>query len=511
MSGWDAMTYNVVAQGHVWPFLYIVWGPALFAGADMPVTVIIATLVTLALSMTYYLFSVTMPRSGGDFVWVSRSLHPSIAFPSSFLFAIIIMSFLGIIGGWVVDPSLRSIFVVWGVLTNNGSMVTQITALLTPTNEFIVSTLVVLLACLLNLIPAKTMVRVLWTCFLIGLLGIFTFCGVMLAAGHATFVARFNLLSGANYLGIINSAQSAGYFTGFAVFATVLGTMYAFQNFLGFAYSIYVGGEVKQVNRSQGIGIIGSTLVLGLVTWAIYEVSYDVIGPEFMHSAAYLAMNGNSAWTLPMLPYLNYLVAFATPNPWLGILPGIGLMAAAFGCCIVLVSMSTRMIFAYSFDRILPTMMSDVDDRFHVPRNAVGLTFIIAMVFVYLAFFSSVLTYYTYSSIGLWIPQIIIGIAAMVFPYRRKDILEKAPGFVKKQVAGIPILTICGAITTVVAVFNTIVPITPLYTGAAINPIYILAILVTIVPGPVIYGLAYWRNRRMGIDMSVGFRELPPA
>ena len=505
------MAYNVVAQGHVWPFLYIVWGPVLFAGVDMPSTVIIATIVTAALSVTYYLFSTSMPRSGGDFVWVSRSLHPLIAFTSSLLFAIIMMSFLGIIGGWVVDPALRSVLVVWGVLTSNAAMVTQVSALLTPTNLFIVSSIVVLLACVLNLIPTKTMIRILWACFIIGLMGVLAFSGAMIAVGHEGFVARFNQLSGANYLEIIHSAQSAGYFTGFAVFATILGTMYAFQNFLGFAYSIYLGGEVKEVNRSQAIGIFGSTIVLGLVTWAVYKIAYVVMGSDFMHSAAYLAMTGNGAWTLPMIPYLSYMVAFATDNPLLGILPGIGLMAAAFGGCVVLVSMSTRMIFAYSFDRILPTRMADVDDRFHVPRNAVGLVFVIAIFFVYLAYFTPVLSYYAYSSIGLWIPQIIIGVAAMVFPYRRKDILEKAPSFVQKKIGGIPILAVFGAITTIVSTFNAIVPVMPLYTGAPINPIYISAILVTILPGPIIYAIAYLYNRRMGIDMTMGFRELPPA
>lgn len=75
-------------------------------------------------------------------------------------------------------------------------------------------------------------------------------------------------------------------FTGFTVFATVHGTMCAFQNFLGFAHSIFVGGEVKQVNRSQGIGILGSTLVLGLVG-------------RFMKSA--MASGLNSCIVLPIL------------------------------------------------------------------------------------------------------------------------------------------------------------------------------------------------------------------
>lgn len=511
ISGWDALAYNVVAQGHTWPFLYIVWGPALFAGVNMPETVVIGAIATLAISGTYYLFSTCMPRSGGDFVWVSRSLHPFIAFCSSFLFAIIIVSFLGVISGWSVDPGMHSVLVVWGTLTQNPALVSQVTAFLTPTNLFICASVVTAFAVVMNLLPTRTTIKILWVLFVIGLFGVAAFCGIMLSAGNQGFITSFNQSSGANYEAVIKSAQSAGYFTGFALGATVLGTMYAFQNFMGFAFSIFVGGEVKQVSKSQAIGIFGSTVVLGIVTWLIYEVAYVTVGSEFMHAAAYLAMTGNSAWTLPMIPYLSYLTVFATSNPWLAVLPGIGLTAGAIGTCIVLVSMATRMFFAYSFDRILPSRIADMDERFHVPRNAVLLAFVIGIIFVYLSYFTPILTYYTYSSIGLWIPQIIVGIAAIAFPYRRKDILEKAPSFIRKTYAGIPLLTILGAITMVISVFNTIVPVLPAYTGAPINPLYISAIIATMVPAPVIFGIAYWYNRRSGIDMSVGFKELPPA
>jgi APA family basic amino acid/polyamine antiporter len=396
-------------------------------------------------------------------------------------------------------------------LTQNAALVTQVTSFLSPTNLFIITAIVVLIACMINLLPVKTMIRVLWACFIVGLFGIFVFAVVMITKGEQGFVATFNQLSGANYLGIIKSAQSAGYFTGFTLMGTVLGTMYACGNFLGFAYSIYPGGEVKQVNRSQAIGIFGSSVILALTTWLIYEVAYLSVGSEFMHAASYLALTGNSAWTLPMIPYLTYLVVFATSNPWLAIIPAVGLMFGALGNCITLVNMSTRMFFAYSFDRILPTRIADVDDRFHVPRNAVAVVFIVAIVFVYFTYFTPVLSYIAYSSIGLWVPQVIVGIAAMIFPYRRKDILEKAPSFVQRKFAGVPLLTILGAITVVISIFDTIVPVMPIYTGAPINPIYVAAIIITMCPAPIIYAIAWARNRRIGIDMSVGFRELPPA
>ena len=95
-----------------------------------------------------------------------------------------------------------------------------------------------------------------------------------------------------------------------------------------------------------------------------------------------------------MLPYLNYLVVFATiNNPYLGILPGIGLMLAAYGTVLSIVAMVTRMFFAYSFDRILPTAISSVENRFHVPRNAVALVTVIAIFYSFMFYYTPVLTY----------------------------------------------------------------------------------------------------------------------
>jgi putative exporter of polyketide antibiotics len=72
-------------------------------------------------------------------------------------------------------------------------------------------------------------------------------------------------------------------------------------------------------------------------------------------------------------------------------------------------------------------------------------------------------------------------------------------------------MSILGVYAAIVAAFNTIIPILPVYTGAAVNPAYVLAIFVTMLPAPIIYGIAYWYNQRRGLDMGVAFRELPPA
>jgi len=512
ISAWDAMTGNIVWSGHMWAFIYVIGASILFPGVDLPITPLIVFPLIVLQIIPFYFFSITMPRAGGDYVWVSRTLHPILGFSWNFLFAMMQISFVGIISGWVLDPGLRSVLLIWGTLTNNSGMVAWVSTLLTPLNLFIGSSILAIIAGLINFLPTKFSTRAYIAIFVISTFTAIVYIGLMLGAGHDTFVQNFNRISGADYQGIIKAAQSAGYNTGFTMLGTVLGLMYAFQALTGgFNYSIYLAGEVKNVGRSQAIAQLGCAVVVTVISYCLYEATWVTAGSEFVKGAAFLAGTGNGAWTLPMLPYLNYLVVFATNNPYLAILPGIGLMLAAYGTVLSIVAMVTRMFFAYSFDRILPTAISSVENRFHVPRNAVALVTVIAIFYSFMFYYTPVLTYYAYGSIGMWLPQIFVGIAAIVFPYRRKDIFEKAPKIVQTKVGNVPVITILGVYVVICSAFNTIIPIMPVYTGAAVNPSYVVAIFLTMLPAPIIYGIAKWYNERRGLDMGVAFRELPPA
>jgi amino acid transporter len=511
LSASDVLMFNILSMGIVWTFLYIVYGPLLYPGVNMPVTVIIAAFPVFLVALTFLFFSVAMPRSGGDFVWVSRSIHPAIAFMNNFLLGVIMLSFMGPVGGWFLDPGITSIMIDWGTLTNNPTLIAQAHSLVNANNLSIFALIVVLVAVGVNFLGTKNIWRFQWGCFLFVIVGTVLFIVAMLAAGHDTFVSRFNQLSGTSYDAIVRAAQESGYNTGFTSTALLFGTVYAFLNFFGFQWSAYVGGEVKDVSRSQVVAILGSVAVFGAFCFMSFETSYIVGGSEFVHAAAFLSLTGNSAWTLPMPAWSNYLIVFATDNPWVAALVGFSVIASVFGSLTTIVVMVTRLIFAWSFDRIIPAAFSSVDQRFRVPRNALALVAGISLIYVYLTYFTTVMSFLSYSILGMWISTGIIGLAAMVFPYRRRDIFEKSPKMVQTKVGGVPAMSILGAITLLTGAFVSIGTIAPQYTGAPVNPYYVLAILLTMGIGLLIYGIAYWYNRRIGIDMGVGFREIPPA
>src|SRR5436190_1649511 len=78
VSMWDALIMNTlgmnVAIGSV---LLLQQAPAIFPGGSLVLSVVIGTLImAFTLLWVYSEFAAAMPRSGGDYVFVSRALHP---------------------------------------------------------------------------------------------------------------------------------------------------------------------------------------------------------------------------------------------------------------------------------------------------------------------------------------------------------------------------------------------------------------------------------------------------
>jgi hypothetical protein len=105
---------------------------------------------------------------------------------------------------------------------------------------------------------------------------------------------------------------------------------------------------------------------------------------------------------------------------------------------------------------------------------------------------------------------VILGIAATVFPYVRKEIFEKSPAIVQSRIAGIPWITILGLLGTAVAALSFyatfLVGTTPTFNTknlAWTSTIFIVAPIV-------IYFIATLWQRSKGVEMDKRFKEIPP-
>ena len=75
---------------------WIVYASASYPGADLTATVISAALVNMVIAYVYWMFSIAMPRTGGDYVWVGRTIHPAIAFMENSVLVVIMVTWVGL-------------------------------------------------------------------------------------------------------------------------------------------------------------------------------------------------------------------------------------------------------------------------------------------------------------------------------------------------------------------------------------------------------------------------------
>src|SRR2546427_12886706 len=68
--------------------------PQFWPHANMLVSFAIATPLVACFGLVYLYFTVLMPRSGGDYVWVSRTLHPSLGFIVNFALTFVFLTWV---------------------------------------------------------------------------------------------------------------------------------------------------------------------------------------------------------------------------------------------------------------------------------------------------------------------------------------------------------------------------------------------------------------------------------
>ena len=84
--------------------------PFAFPGASMPLSVLISLIPAVILGGVYILFGIMLPRSGGDYVFNSRALHPAVGFAANFNFVVWNLLFAGIEGSWIATVGLSGLF-----------------------------------------------------------------------------------------------------------------------------------------------------------------------------------------------------------------------------------------------------------------------------------------------------------------------------------------------------------------------------------------------------------------
>ena len=507
----DCLVYACAGPGPAFAFLYILWAPGLYPGADMPYATL-TLLFLLPIMALYYLFSVSMPRSGGEYVYVSRILHPSLGLFASWVLTIIGFSWTGMLSSWIVTYGVAPLVYNAGLLNGDSGLTSLGISLnnLTYMPGWLLGLAALGVTYVVLWRGAKAAMKVFEVGMVLTVMGLIAIIVASVTSSPAIFISRLQQLSDISYQSqLLQPAISAGFQPGaFAGFATLMaGATYINLTILGNTYTTNIAGEIKDVAKAQALALFGSLGFFILVWGSLTYFMWINPGGNFWNAASILTNAGTNP--MPMTPVASQIVVYMTGNAVLVHLANISFIVGTFAAMGGLSLGPIRNLFAWSFDRVLPQAIAKVDRR-GSPYGAVTLAAVLSVVFYCLYTLTTWLSFILFT-ITLWfLAWTVVGIAGILFPYMKKDIYEKAPPVVKTKVAGVPLISICGLATTIVSVFTVYFTTVPAITGLTSGEDLVSTVIALALLPCVLYFAARAYRHRKGINMELQYKSLPP-
>ncbi|GIU97575.1 MAG: amino acid transporter [Actinomycetota bacterium] len=517
ISARDALMYCAMNPGLLYALVYIVWAPAFFPGAHMGIGVLFVLLI-FPIAGLYWYFSVSMPRSGGEYVYISRTLHPALGLFSCFVLSITALSWTGQIQDWWIRWGLADAIRAVGISSGNQGWIDLANTIDLPIVRFLLGTVALLLTGWLFLKGAKAMMRVSYWAVAFAWLAVLILGILLVVTGQDGFKENFNRLSGAEYDAILEAGREAGAVFGISFLPLMYAAVtYINLNTLGQTFSANLAGEIRGVARSQALALFGSLAMQMTIWFCLYMLVYGIVGTNFMHSLASIWASDASQLPPALVhehttsePVPMLLVAFMTGNPILQLLFGLCFIVATWVSLAGLGFAPIRNVFAWSFDRLIPTSFSEIKTKYRAPVWAIVAVIAVAEVFLWLGIYSPAYSSAILYSIVAWfIGWIVLGIAGIVYPYRRKELFEAGPPATQRRIAGIPVISILGFLTLAVSIFTEWAVAQPFFKGEAEANQYLTVAAMCAIP-LVIYAIAHVYHTRKGIPLKVQFSQVPP-
>jgi basic amino acid/polyamine antiporter, APA family len=211
-------------------------------------------------------------------------------------------------------------------------------------------------------------------------------------------------------------------------------------------------------------------------------------------------------------PLASALSLYWTRNPALVSLFNLSFGLTAEMMNISILFMLSRNLFAWSFDRVAPATFADINPRTRTPIYAVAVMTVIAVIYAYIFIYATGILsgLFNYGTAGEFTVFAIVSLAAIAYPYRKKDVFNNSDATARMKIGGVPLVTILGAISFVICLVTIYAILLPQIGGASFFSDFFYGIVFTFLIGAVIYFIAWGARRSQGIDLSLLQREIPP-
>ncbi|MDA8068671.1 MAG: APC family permease [Actinomycetota bacterium] len=481
------------------------FAPQFWPHANLFLAFLIATPLVACFGLVYLYFTSLMPRSGGDYVWVSRTLHPFLGFVVNFSLTFVFLTWVAFNFTFMLSIVLPAVGYVAGI---HASWVTA------PSHGemMLIATILTVIFTAVMVVGVRSVARYMKVTFVIVWVGMAIWLLLMLFGSHSGFVTRWDHGAGASYAAIISSASRYGFHVGggIALGATIAAMVYCFQVYTGFQWTGYFAGEIKNARRTAVTSIVGGLLASAVIYCIASLLVYKYFGFKFFGSLVYLGLGGGTShYTLGFAPYLPQMVKFLPGGQVLQVVVVACFLLAIFWWTPTGFLLGTRNLFAWSFDRLAPTRVTDVSDRFHTPVIATVIIGLVVELLNYLNIYQGLGAFLLNVIVIMGLAFIVVSIAAGAVPYRRPAMHAEAPAWSRATILGVPAITLLSVVSALSWAFVIFEALNTGFGGALGWGPMIKVFVAPIIAAVWYVGVSAYR-RSQGISLANTFREIPP-
>jgi APA family basic amino acid/polyamine antiporter len=488
------------------------WVAGVWPGSSIIGVLSVAAIFCLFHAYTYANIGATMPRSAADYTLASRVLSPPLAFAASWTLVIFSAMVAGALIAWIPSGVVPTFMQSMGIVFQNDGMLRVAEWSASSTGIIVIGTICTILTFLTMILSTRTIVRILEIGFFLGLIA-WAIIYFQLLFPVESFPAAWDRFMGAgSYASRIDLAQQNGMVLNPNVaLMTLAGLIMGFWIFYGYYIPTFFAGEVKQADKTLLAGSWASLIV----TWAIFVLGAILIQRlvplDWIAAESYLSQSDYAASNLTM-PWITFWAAILRPSFPLVLLVFIAWVYTLINLAQTYFFYCSRIVFAWSFDRLIPESVCWIHPKLHSPIVAITIITVIAEVGVIDAALGGVMGAQLNFVFFAVCTQLIPVLAMTLFPFLKPDLYENSSALVRRKLGGVPLITIVGGITMTYLIWMIIASFAFPAVGGRIGLGTLGTLAAFFISGILVFYLARsYRMSREGIDIGWTFQSVPPV
>lgn len=493
----DASMLNVANMG-AGLALFTGVTPFIIPGASLWLASLLTFIFTLPLVVVYTYLIMSIPRTGGDYVWLSRILGGKVGSVMGVALALNMPPFFALAAFFSVS-AINMVLTVIGTMNKNPSLLWLASRIfvnpygtLTPSQEWLIyglSALAFGLMILVNILKPR------WGYLLTSVLGLMSIVGIIIASAVIAVNIPVFHIKITRFISELNIQPTANYTHPISI--NLYTTLYMTAYIASFAYIwLYAGPAVaaelrswRAIKYNEVLGSVITAIVLTVPLWLMDYAAGYTFNLEYYPTYVY------NFWTVAMA---------LAGNEALQWIIGLTLIAWEYFVMSFGIIVFARYVFAFAFDRLFPEVFARLN-RQGSPVYAHLLDLLVTLVF--LSF--PILLPTGYEALYSYTPLAIVYLILVSLAGLRLSLSKGIRGLTLASVLSWVFLGFLGYEAFTNPYFG-VVTITK--SGSVVPYLPGIAYVASLIGiGALTYALAkVHRLRTLGIDIDAVYREIPP-